>query len=186
MAVFTGKCRRGRQQWEFVDMLVVAGQHLCSGKPVADIGQARTWVRAIASVSSSIYGLRQIYEMSCCLKERNLTSKRLVGTHRQWQKIKTSRRSVGTSCQWRKSVCNEKWALSQAVSRTGELSYLCNMFQEATSETVSVCLWVTFCLSLICESLIRISTQFELSAGAKRDVGKRPSESWKCILSQRS
>ena len=40
---------------------------------------------------------------------------------------------------------------------------------------MSVCLCVTFCLSLNCKSWIRISIQFELSArGEKRDAGKRP------------
>ena len=77
-----------------------------------------------------------------------------------------------------KSVCNEKWALSQAVSRSVELSYLCNMFQEATSETVSVCFWVTFCLSLICENWIRIRAE---RLGVKRDIAwvmSKCSESW--------
>ena len=48
-------------------------------------------------------------------------------------------------------------------------------FLEQFSETVSVCLWVIFCLSLTCKNWIRISVQFELSAiGKKRDAGKRP------------
>jgi len=40
----------------------------------------------------------------------------------------------------------------------------------ATSETVSVCLCVTLCLSLICKSWIRISIQFELSALGKKET----------------
>ena len=46
-------------------------------------------------------------------------------------------------------------------------------------ENWRVCLCVIFCLPLTCENGMRVSIQFELSAGgAKRDVGKPPNVSW--------